>query len=316
MTSTAIRKTRPLARVSDRYQAAERAFWAHHGLEPRERFVELDQPAVRLRVVEIGSGEPVLFVHGSGAAGAVWAPLVRALDGYRCFVLDRPGWVFSEPVTYAGRSYGTLVADLLDGTLAALGVERAHVVGSSVGNLWTLRFAARHGSHARRLVLVGGGPLLPEVPIPGFIRAVASPLGAVMVRVPQRPDSVRSQLRRIGHGEAVEAGRLDAFVDWRCALTSGTASLRHERDMVRAIVDWRHGARPGLGLTDDELAAIEHPTLHVFGTADPVGSPDVWQRMADRLPRGELQVIESAGHLAWLDDPAAVARRIEKFLAA
>jgi hypothetical protein len=131
-----------------RYRQAERAWWAHHGLQPTERFIQLASPAVRLRVLEVGSGPAVLFIHGTAGAGPVWAPLARELPGVRCLLLDRPGWGLSAPVDYASYPYKTLVVDLLTGVLDTLGVDRAHVLGGSIGTIWAcgLRQRARPGS--------------------------------------------------------------------------------------------------------------------------------------------------------------------------
>lgn len=57
-----------------------------------ERFVDLDSPPVRLRVLEVGSGRPILFIHGGVWPGTAFASLVRELSGFRCVMLDRPGW--------------------------------------------------------------------------------------------------------------------------------------------------------------------------------------------------------------------------------
>lgn len=76
---------------NQRYRQAERALWDHYGIEPTERFIDLGSPPARLRVLEIGGGEPILLVHGTAGAAPVWAPLVRELKGFRCLVLDRPG---------------------------------------------------------------------------------------------------------------------------------------------------------------------------------------------------------------------------------
>jgi len=86
-------------------------------------------------------------------------------------------------------------------------------------------------------------------------------------------------------------------------LAQETDSMRHEREMIRAIVSGR-SYRPGLTFDDAALADIQPPTVHLFGTADPTGSADIWQRVADVLPRGELRLIEAAGHMPWFDDPA------------
>ena len=50
----------------ERYRRAERAFWDSYGLAAAERFVEVGSPPARLRVQELGSGAPVLFVNGTG----------------------------------------------------------------------------------------------------------------------------------------------------------------------------------------------------------------------------------------------------------
>ena len=94
---------------AERYLDAERTLWTRYGLAPAERFVELREPRARLRVLDIGFGEPVLFVHGLLGPDA-FAPLVRELRDFRCLVLDRPGWGRSTRVDYASSRHGPLVA--------------------------------------------------------------------------------------------------------------------------------------------------------------------------------------------------------------
>jgi 2-hydroxy-6-oxonona-2,4-dienedioate hydrolase len=298
---------------TQRYRDAESRLWRRYGVEPAERFIDLESPRVRLRVLEIGSGEPLVLVHGTGGPGT-WPSLVSRLVGVRCLMLERPGWGLSAPVDYAARDYKPLAADLLCGALDALGITRADVLGASIGNTWALAFAARHASRVGRILLMGGGPLRREVPVPTFIRLLASPVGALLVRRPQKPDMIRSQLRRLGHGASLDAGRIpEEFIDWRVAMSRHTAAMRHERDMVRTIVGAR-GFRPGLTFTDPELARIEQRTLHVFGTADPTGTIDTWTRVAALLPHGELALVEGAGHVPWFDEPTEIAGRIAAFL--
>jgi pimeloyl-ACP methyl ester carboxylesterase len=300
---------------AQRYRRAEQAFWEHHGLAPAERFVQVGSPPARLRVQELGSGEPVLFVNGTGGPGAYFASLLRELHGVRCLVLDRPGWGLSAPVDFSGRAYKTVVAELLSQTLDGLGVDRAHVVGGSIGNLWALRLAQAQPSRVKRLVLLGGGPLTSEIRVPPFIRLLRSPLGRLITRIPQNRRMLGKQLAGLGHADSLQAGRIpDAFIDWRMAMSRLTDSTRHERDMVRSIVG-RRGFVAGLVLEDAELARIEQPTLMVYGTADPIGSVELWRRFVGLLPQGELEVVDEAGHLVWYDDPRRIGGRVAGFLA-
>ena len=129
--------------------------------------MELSSPAVTLRVVELGSGPPVIFIPGTAGTGPHWGPLVRSLTGFRCLLLDRPGWGLSTPLDYRGVEHGATVAHLLRGLLDELEIERADVVGASIGDLWALRLASRHPSRVGRIALLGGGPIVAESGAPG-----------------------------------------------------------------------------------------------------------------------------------------------------
>jgi pimeloyl-ACP methyl ester carboxylesterase len=298
----------------ERYRRAERAFWDHYGLAPADRFVAVGSPPARLRVQELGSGEPVLFVNGTGGPGAYFAPLLRELQGFRCLVLDRPGWGLSSPVDFSGAAYRTLTAELLRQTLDALGVDRVHAVGGSIGNLWVLRLAQAHPSRVDRLVLLGAGPLTSEIGVPPFIRLLRSPLGRIITRVPENRRMLGRQLAALGHATGREVGQIpEAFVDWHLAMSRETDWARHERGMVKSVVG-SGGYAPGLVLQDAEIAGIEQPTLMVYGTADPIGSVDIWRRFTGRLPRGELEVVNEGGHLVWYNDPSRIGARLVQFL--
>jgi pimeloyl-ACP methyl ester carboxylesterase len=83
--------------------------------------------------------------------------------------------------------------------------------------------------------------------------------------------------------------------------------------MVCAIVRGK-SYRPGLTFENAELAAIQPPTLLVYGTSDPVGSVDIWKRIAGVLPRGELHLVEGAGHMPWFDNSTRVVEEVGHFL--
>ena len=299
----------------ERYRRAEAKWWNHFDLEPTEEFIEIESPSTRFRVLEIGEGPPVVFVHGTAGAAPVWAPLVKELSGFRCLLLDRPGWGLSSPLDYSQGDYGSLSTALMRQVLDFLGLDRAHIIGGSIGNVWALRLAEAYPELVPGVVLIGGGPLTPAIPVPKIIRVIASPLGAVMLRLPEKPGRVRAILRGNGDGVSLDAGRMEEFIEWRVALGRDTDSMLGERSMIRTIVDWRRGSfRPGLVFEDADLAALEVPTLMIYGASDPAGSVEIWQRFTEALPRASLRVVESAGHMPWFYDPAGIGRDVDRFL--
>ena len=297
-----------------RYRSAERALWSHYDLEPIEHLLDVRGPQVRFRVNEVGAGEPILFIHGMLGTGPYWGPLLQQLSGFRSLLLDRPGYGLSSALDWSAHEMGTTTAGLLFAALDKLEVPRVHVIGGSIGGVLGLHLARRHPERVGRIVMLGGGPLVPEFPVPFVFRVMASPLGFVVERLGRKEKVMRSIIDSSGHGASLANGRIpDAFVDWRVALQRHTPSMRNERAGLRAIIG-ADGWRPSIAMADGELAAIENPTLLLQGSADPTAPLALWERVMRVLPQGEMQVVDGAGHQPWLDDPEKIGAGVSRFL--
>jgi 2-hydroxy-6-oxonona-2,4-dienedioate hydrolase len=298
--------------AADPFRSAEAALWAAYGLMPEERWVEVHDPRTRIRLQEAGSGDPVVVIGGTGGTGAAWAPLVRELPGRRCIVLDRPGWGLSTPVYYRADALGSMAVRIIGAVLDELQLSRVDLVGGSIGAIWALHAARALGDRIGRLVLIGGMPN-PDVPLPTFIKLLRSPIGALMVRMPMKEGMLRKQLAALGHAGTVERGAMDDYIAWRLAFQGGTQSMRHERDMVRAITT-SSGFRPGVTLEPAALSALDQPALMVFGSDDPTGSADLWKRFMATFRDGRLDVVPEAGHNPSWDRPREVGATVRRFL--
>lgn len=115
------------------FKEAERRLWDRYGLSPEEATVSVGDSGRRVRYWEVGSGPPLLFVHGGTAVGSTWVPLIDRIKGRRCIVIDRPGCGLSDPVDYHSidpRRYST---EVITGVLDELDVDSAAVIGNSYG---------------------------------------------------------------------------------------------------------------------------------------------------------------------------------------
>jgi pimeloyl-ACP methyl ester carboxylesterase len=298
------------ARDNESYRQAEAELWSEFGLTAHERVVEAGPARTKIRVTEVGQGSPVVFVGGTGGTGPYWAPLVARLD-VRAVIVDRPGFGLSDPVAFKAHPHRALVTSILEDVLDAVEVHAAvTLVGASIGDVWALTAAEQLPDRVGAVVLLGGGPISAAVTPPPFIRLLRSPLGAAIVRVPQRPGMLRGQLRGMGHGASLEAGRIpDSFFTWQAALMRMTPSMRHERRMVQAVLG-RDGFVPDLRFDGERGKRIEQPVLMIVGEHDPVGSIDIWTEFVGALGNGTLQVVPGAGHLSWWDEPDRVATSV------
>src|SRR5690349_7637610 len=115
------------------FRSAEEKLFALHGLTVRERWISLEQPALRTRVLECGEGEPLLLVHGGGAFASVFAPVLAELKGFTLYAVDRPGCGLTDPFDYRGSDLKRHAADFLGGVLDGLGLERCALVANCAG---------------------------------------------------------------------------------------------------------------------------------------------------------------------------------------
>lgn len=106
-------------------------------------------------------GETVVMLHGSGPGASGWANFSRNIEpfvaaGYRVVLLDSPGWSRSDTVVCNG-SRSDLNAAALLGLLDELRIEKAHLVGNSMGAHSAVAFALSHKARTGKLILMGGG---------------------------------------------------------------------------------------------------------------------------------------------------------------
>ena len=145
----------------------------------------------RVHVLEKGSGQPVVILHGTGDPAGFLLPLLEALHGVRVIAPDRPGIGLSDPVELPIPGYRGAAVSWLDGLLDALDVETTALVGHSGGGVWALWYALARPERVTRLTLMGV-PTLPGTRAPLPIRVMATPaLGAALRRlVPPSPASL------------------------------------------------------------------------------------------------------------------------------
>lgn len=288
------------------YRTVEKRLWHHYGMTPIEQFVYLPKFNIRVRVLEIGQGEPVLFVHGSPNAGSKWAPLAAKLTHFRCLILDRPGCGLSDPIDYKNIDLRTFGVDLLGQTLDGLHLPKAAVVASSLGGALAFYFTQAHPQRVVRLIQEGCPAF-----VPGFHIPLYNVAGSVMSLLLGSTPPSRASFRHLGHAASIDGGRFESEVlVWRDALLKYTDTMRHENSLNRNVTnrlrDYKYGK--------EFLRQIEPATLYLWGAADPFGGVEIGEQCAAAQPNATLKTFPGSGHLPWLDDPETHARLVSSFL--
>jgi pimeloyl-ACP methyl ester carboxylesterase len=146
-------------------------------VQPEESFLDLASPKVRLRVLSVGAGTPLLMLHGVTLADAAWANWLTEFAGYRTLLIELPGHGLSGPVAYRPGAVRDHTLGLMDAIFDALGLATAPVVGHSLGGMFALWYAAARPGRIASLAAIGD----PAVALPGA--EVRMPLSLLTVPV-------------------------------------------------------------------------------------------------------------------------------------
>jgi pimeloyl-ACP methyl ester carboxylesterase len=260
--------------------------------------VEVDRLTINYEVQ--GEGEPLLLIPYTSADHACYAfQLPAYTEHFRCIAIDLPGSGESDkpPGPYSTDGY----ADQVAAFLGAIGVERAHVAGVSLGAAVGIHLAARHPGRVRSLSLHSGWDTSDD-----YLRIVLEQWRTMAPALPTVADVVIQGIFPWCFTPEVYVDRPE-FVDTLVEFVRGRPAQPVDAFLAQTEAAMAHDASAVLG-------EINAPTLITFGARDLVCGA----RFAERLNRGiagsELVVFEHLSHAGLHEDPETFNRATLDFL--
>lgn len=257
----------------------------------------------RLRYRDTGPRDApaLILLHGFGASLDTWEPWATALSAqYRVVRLDLPGFGLTGPDAKGDYSDDRTLA-ILAGLMDQLHLQRATMIGNSLGGRFAWEFAARYPQRIDKLVLISPDGFAS----PGFEYGKAPEVPLVMNLMPWvGPRSlIRANLAPAwAHPDALPDAVLERYRDMLLAPGVRQAILDRTRQTV---------------LTDPStrLRSIAAPTLLLWGDQDqmiPVRNAQDYLRL---MPRAALVRLPGMGHVPFEESPAAALPPLQRFLA-
>lgn len=260
---------------------------------------------VRLHFEETGEGRPILFIHEFAGDHRSWEPQIRSFSRrYRCITYAARGYppsdVPSDPRAY---SQDLAVADAV-AVLDAAGIDRADIIGISMGAFCALHVGLRHHERARSLVIAGCGyGAHPDVresfrDESEAIAAAFEAEGAAGIAPTYAVGPARVQFQNKDPRGWAEFARL---------LTE------HSTEGSALTMRGVQRERPSLYDLADELRALRVPTLLIVGDEDE-GCLDANLMLKRTIPTSGLAVFPRTGHTANLEEPELFNRLVGEFM--
>jgi len=274
--------------------------------EGRLRIRTVKTAAGSISTMEAGTGEPVILIHGLGATKASFLPTIGALaPEMRTIAIDLPGFGDSDkPLrgSYDAAFFSRWVIALLD----ALGIERAHVIGNSMGGRVGIELGLEAPHRLRRLVLLAPSlAWLRARPWAPYLRWIPTQLGAIQ---PAPRPVVEAIVRHLIPGADQEwtAAGIDEFL--RSYLTPNGRAAFYAA--ARNIYLEEPGGEAGFWT---RLRSLDVESLFVWGRRDAVVPAAFAKHVREALP-GARHLLFDCGHVPQLERPRETHAAIERFL--
>jgi pimeloyl-ACP methyl ester carboxylesterase len=272
---------------------------------PQDCYIKVGQLNTRYWVVG-DQGSPVILIHGIGQYVEHWASAMSALAAHhKVYAIDLPGHGKTDKppeMSYTLDDLSQFIKDLM----SALGIEKAHIVGHSLGGAVSMRLVLRQPASVDRLVLVDSGGLGREVSM--MFRILSLPLLGEMLSRPSLSGSA-ALLKMFVHDSAIITDELVKQNYQMNALPGAhQAILKSLRTNVNV---WGQidNSRDIHGIT-----SISNPVLVIWGRQDnliPVAHTDI----ADKgFPIVRVEIIENCGHFPMLEHASEFNKLLLDFL--
>lgn len=262
---------------------------------------------IRVAYNEAGSGEhTVILLHGSGPGATGWSnfnPNIGALaDHFRVIALDLPGWGESSPRPAAEYDHPAVLAQFMD----ALGIDRAALVGNSMGGMVAIAAAARTPERVSHLITMGPGSGGVTLFDPGdglseglkiLYRGYADP----------SPENFMATVDIMTYATPEEVAR--PLAEQRSA---------NARKHQEHLDNWLEGSKGGpplrYGASEAEIASITAPALLIHGRDDRVVPFEHTLRLVKLIPNSRAYLINHCGHWAQVEHAAEFNELVRHFI--
>lgn len=267
----------------------------------------------KIGINEAGQGHPVFMLHGTGPGATGWSNFNQNLKAlcarYRVILVDAPGWGRSDALPPGqGWAHGAAHVESLKALMDALGIEKAGIVGNSMGGGTTLRFCATHPERVSHAITMG-----PALPGPNIFTPGGPPEGIRIILDTYRDPSPEN-FRRLVNIMVYDASFVtDELLQQRSS--AALANRKHLENWLAARTQLQ-GSNTALAFGElaDKLSRFTAPCMFIHGRDDRVVPMEGSLRFATIVPNSRAVILNRCGHWAQIEHAHEFNQLVDTFL--
>ncbi len=277
---------------------------------PRDRFIKIR--SINTRYMMEGEGTPVVLIHGVGGSAAGWLQNFGAFAArHRVYAMDLPSHGLTDPAVGALPGPAYLAAFVKD-FMAELNIERAHVVGHSLGGGIALQLAIDFPERVNKLVLVSSIGLGGEMSL--FFRIVTIPLVGEILAARDYSMDIKQYAASTRKGARNAAYITDELIAELYRVERKPEHVKPLLCTVRQWGDWTGVKKSVYGPILQHLPSIKNRTLVIWGRQDSIFPLAHGELAARTMPNACLEGIDQCDHVPLFEQPEIFNRLVLDFL--
>jgi 4,5:9,10-diseco-3-hydroxy-5,9,17-trioxoandrosta-1(10),2-diene-4-oate hydrolase len=254
---------------------------------PESRYADVDGLSIHYK--EIGTGTPLIMLHGTGPGASGWSNFRQTVpafsDRYRVIVPDLPRYGKSSKIAIRGPRL-TLLSGIMVRFMDAVGAQKAHFIGNSMGGQVAMKLAIDHPDRVGRLVVIGSPPLKGS-------SVSANPAEGIRM--------IEGYYKGGGPTRDKMAAIVRALVFDQKFATEEVIQARYEDSVLPEVIAANDGPLWEREHLEGQLERLTAPIMLVWGQDDRFAQLDLALRMVRELANARLLLLSRCGHWAQVE---------------
>jgi pimeloyl-ACP methyl ester carboxylesterase len=299
--------------VIEEYKLTRQRLFDATGIQPQSKIVSTNGQVKNIHYLELGSGKPLILVHGGGGHSGDLISIMKPLaEHFHLYVVDRPGCGLSDTINYRGIDVAKSAVDFIRSFMDAVGLRKALLGGNSMGGTFCVYFALQYPERVEKLLLISySAGMTTEAPLMLRLLSIRG-LNSFLSATVGKP-TIKNIVTMYKQILVADISKLtDDYLQNKrySSLISGTDDAF--LTMAESVLNLK-GFKKKFYI-GDKLGQLKMPVRFVWGEKDVFQSPDSGLKIAKTIKDYKFEVVENAGHMPWLDQPEKCSKLLIKVL--